>query len=126
MTALATHEPMPRGRGRDLRPCIYVAHWTHEGVVKVGFSGDWRGRTGAYVTRGAELRSLTFFDSAESAFEAEGFAMDALWRMGTPAFAEKSEAATLLGRRGSGYSECALIPTHLVDGLVSSIERKIR
>ena len=126
MAALVTHEPMPRGHGRDLRPCIYVVHWGHVGIVKVGFSGDWRERTGAYVTRGGELRSLTFFDSVESAFGAEILAMETLWQMCTAAFAKKAEAASLLGRRGSGYSECALVHTDLIDGLVSTIERKIR
>lgn len=99
-------DPQPRGRGRDKRSCIYVVTWDEANLVKVGYSSDFRRRTGGYGTRGGALRAVHFFDDDIEAFDAERIAIRGLTGSAPYAFKSAEDARPYLGGKGSGYSEC--------------------
>ena len=123
---MSDHDPLPRGRGRDLRDCVYIVGWPDHALIKVGYSGDWRCRTGRYSSRGAVIYSLTFFDSPGVAFGAEGVAATVTAHAGTAAFDSRDVATPFLGGKGSGWTECFRIDSDKHQDVVAMVERSIR
>lgn len=85
-------------------PSVYMVAWRDLHIVKVGYSYVQRWKP--FVARGGELIGVEEFEDATAAFRRED---DLAWLMAEiskPAFTHKAQAASILGNRGSGFSEC--------------------
>lgn len=101
--------PRQRGTGRDKRDSMYVVAWADRGMVKVGFSSDWRRRTGSYATHGGAVLAVVFFNNCDDAFQAELDAKDVLSSY-QRSFQSRFESTPFLGSSGSGWTECFDVP----------------
>lgn len=103
--------PVPHvSAGKILVPQRYVVGWP-EGIIKIGSTSDGMKRWGPLLARGAVMIDLAFYPRLIEALEAEVWLLAQVRQRYERAFATKEEAKEHLGMRGTGYSECFLVPT---------------
>lgn len=90
-----------------LTPQRYVVGWHDAGIVKVGSTTLGRQRWGAYLSRGATMLDLGYFNHAVTA---EIYMQTVLAAEYPRAFKAPEQAIPYLGTTGSGYTECFRVP----------------
>lgn len=100
---------------------LYVVRWPAVGVVKIGYTDHLRRRTARYICRrGGVLLSSRRYDDYADAFVAEDAAA-AVMSAWPKAFADRHEGEPYLGGRGSGWTECYLVPDEELDECVDAV-----
>jgi len=93
---------------KESAPAVYMVAWPGLNIVKVGYSSFQRWKP--FVARGGELIGVEEFEDVTAAFRRED---DLAWLMAEvsrPAFTRREHAAQILGKKGSGWTECWAAP----------------
>lgn len=101
----------------------YIVGWPDHGVVKVGTTSIGRRRYGLFLARGGTMIHNQAFPPGMHSFSSESRIERILAAAGPRAFADKTEAAPLLGNRGAGYLECYRIDTKFWPFIADLAER---
>lgn len=106
---------------------VYFVHWPDRDVVKVGYTGRLRQRVSRYTSkRGGRLLATETFDGYMAAFGAEDRAGRAIAKRWGRAFTNRWQAEPLVGQRGSGWTECFIVPSADITEALREFQEAVR